>query len=97
MPNSETYGAMNQLRVPANNGAWTAVAIPQGAKHPVLSMDDPLSTFVMTTNNAVALTAGRFVAAARSIQLPGTDTAAVTVFVNPAINTTVQVLYQSDL
>jgi|ETNvirnome_2_300_1030623.scaffolds.fasta_scaffold82988_1 hypothetical protein len=96
MPTHETYGNANQLRVLANNGAWTVVVIPQGAKHPLLSMDNINATFVMSTSNLVALTEGRFVAAARSIRLPGTETAAVTVFVNPSINTTAQVLYQTD-
>jgi len=96
MPTSELYGSIEQHRVPVNNGAWNAIVLSRGMKHSLLSMDDINATFVLSFDNGVPLAAGRAVAAGRSVQLPGTESADLTIYVNPSINTTAQVLYQAD-
>ena len=84
---TNNYRQFTTTRTTVLAGAWTPVIIPVGSLDGTITLEDATATFRVTANNTFGLAEGVPVAATGSYTFPGTASTAITVFVNPSINT----------
>ena len=82
-----SYQQFQTTRTTVNNGAWTAITLPAGAIDATISLEDSTASFRVTANNTFGLAEGVYVAPTGYYTFPGVCAQAVTVYVNPSVNT----------
>ena len=96
MPDS--YNSVLQTRTAIGSAdTWIAVAIPIGARYPLLAVEDSSISFRVSTENSVDPTSqGLFVPAGGSYQHEGVNTDTLTLYVSASGATTAIIVYTKD-
>ena len=94
----ESYNQVLQTRTTIGSAdTWIAVAIPIGARFPLLSIEDENQSFRVSTDNSIATNQGVFVPSAGSYQQEGVATDILTIYISVPTSTTVAILiYTQD-
>ncbi len=94
----ESYNQVLQARTAITNpNTWTEVAVPIGARYPLLSMELTTASFRVSTSNALNPTSQGFPIPAKGFyQHEGVNTDTLVLYVSVSAATTAIMIYTKD-